>query len=375
MSLDYKTRKQWNITQQYPNWVMTINYGAEGQLDKEMVQQGLATLCEKAEYWCYGWEKAPTTGQLHVQAYVQLEKKERLSAIKKWSPFLSTAHLEPARGDEVQNKEYCMKEGDFHESESEPRKINPGKREKVRWAETAELAKKGRFMETEPQMQLLFLNHMMKLHNYCKPAPEPLHHSWRAEWLWGPPGTGKSLTARREIATAKTGGVYMKLLNKWWCNWQTDQGVIMEDVDPETAKHLGNHMKIWCDIYPFTAEVKGTAGTIRPDTLKITSNYHPFELFGHDEKLFKAMMRRLRLRYFPKNGENPPDFPGEDEIVQAGGTMVFSPPASIASVPDTPSSKNRPHFPITREIIDVSDEPDPDRDEAEEQIEAEEEDF
>lgn len=365
----YKDPKAWNKNQQYPNWVMTLNYGSEGQLDFESAQLGVAAVCEKSDYWIYGKEVA-STGQKHFQAYFQLEAKQRLTAIKKWSPFLNTCHLEPARGDEVQNKTYCSKEGDFLESDTEPRKVNPGKREKVRWEETASLAKQGRFMECEPQMQVLHLPAMMRLYNYCKPNPDDLPHTWRAQWYWGPPGTGKSLTARTEIKAAKPGGVYMKLLNKWWDNFREDQGVIMEDVDHETCKHLGNHIKLWLDIYPFSSEVKGTVGTLRPDMIIVTSNYHPFLLFGHDAMLYGAVMRRLNLRYFPRNGEAAPEYPAPTEELKPGCTLVFTPPntsPNAVEAPATPEPPGRPHFPITRETIDVTNEPDPSEDEADEE--------
>lgn len=352
---------------------MTLNYGGPSQITEEDALLGVASVCEKSDYWCYGKETAPTTGQKHLQCYFQLTKKARMETIKKWHNFLRTCHLEPARGDEVQNKEYCKKEGAFAESETEPRKINAGRRESDRWTETAELAKRGRFMETDPQMQVLHLTHMQRLYNHCKPNPEALTHTWRAEWFYGPPGTGKSLTARREIATVKPGGVYMKLLNKWWDNFQEDQGVIMEDVDHETAKHLGNHIKVWCDIYPFTSEFKGGAGPLRPDVMYITSNYHPYQLFGHDELLFKAILRRVNLRYFPKNGESPPDYPGLDSASNPGETMQFvTPPPSLTRGlmgSKTPEPEGRPHFPLT---IDVSEDADPSSDSEEEESSEEE---
>lgn len=63
-------------------------------------------------YLVQGKEIAPSTGTKHIQAYVQFNKKMRLTAIKKLYP---TAHLEPAKGNPDQNREYCVKDGDYQE--------------------------------------------------------------------------------------------------------------------------------------------------------------------------------------------------------------------------------------------------------------------
>lgn len=243
--------------------------------------------------------------------------------------------------------------------------IHPGKREQDRWAINLALAKEGKFLELDPQIQFLHLAAAQKVHGYFRQAPVELDFSWRADWFYGPPGTGKSRTARQLIKEAKPGGTYMKMLNKWWCNFKEDQGVILEDIDIETAKHLGNFIKVWFDIYPFSNESKQLTNAIRPDLIIATSNYHPFELWGHDQMLYEAIMRRIKIRWFGNEGDVEPTWP-QPTGKKSGTALSFVPPTPLplvrqnCIVPETPASASRPHFPIVREVVDVTNDPDPD---------------
>lgn len=89
------------------------------------------------------------------------------------------------------------------------------------------------------------------------------------EWHYGPTGVGKSSSVRRRFPNA-----YNKLPNKWWCGYRGQSEVLIEDIGCEHG-YLGYHLKIWADHYPFTAEVKGSTITARPEVILVTSNYHP----------------------------------------------------------------------------------------------------
>lgn len=69
-------------------------------------------LIQEAEYMVCQIEKAPTTGQLHIQGYIWFQSARTLQSvknkIKEWCGI--EAHLEKARGSPQQNKDYCTKE-------------------------------------------------------------------------------------------------------------------------------------------------------------------------------------------------------------------------------------------------------------------------
>jgi len=60
-------------------------------------------------YLIWEAETAPTTGMKHIQGYVRLKDRTRLNGVKTLLQN-NTLHLEPSKGSEQENKEYCSKE-------------------------------------------------------------------------------------------------------------------------------------------------------------------------------------------------------------------------------------------------------------------------
>lgn len=72
-------------------------------------------------------------------------------------------------------------------------------------------------------------------------------------WLHGPAGCGKTRAAIKKHPEA-----YMKLSNKWWDGYQGQDAVILDDLDPERAKCLAQHLKHWADPWgKMPGEIKG----------------------------------------------------------------------------------------------------------------------
>lgn len=81
------------------NWVVTINGTHElPDIDVTLVQ-----------YYVFAREIAPSTGQRHLQGYIELTQQVRMSQLKRIISC-AEAHLEPRRGSQEQAINYCFKE-------------------------------------------------------------------------------------------------------------------------------------------------------------------------------------------------------------------------------------------------------------------------
>lgn len=84
------------------NWCFTINNWNDG--DCELLEK------MPTKFLIYGKETGEN-GTPHLQGYVQMQKKIRLTGLKK---LHRTAHWEIAKGSPQQNIEYCSKDGDVY---------------------------------------------------------------------------------------------------------------------------------------------------------------------------------------------------------------------------------------------------------------------
>ena len=89
-------------------WVFTLN-NPTGEI-KEFIE----TLTSRValRYVVIGKEFAPTTGTLHWQGFVEFENPATFNQVKK---RIEGAHVEPAKGSNRQNRDYCTKCNDFVE--------------------------------------------------------------------------------------------------------------------------------------------------------------------------------------------------------------------------------------------------------------------
>jgi len=63
------------------------------------------------EYLVYQTESAPTTGRLHIQGYLECNRKVTVAGLKVCVPWLGYgAHIEAAKGTWQSNKNYCQKD-------------------------------------------------------------------------------------------------------------------------------------------------------------------------------------------------------------------------------------------------------------------------
>lgn len=247
----------------------------------------------ECRYIIYGKEICPTTGTPHLQGFIQFQvQRSLLSAIK----ALPGCHVEVARTPAAAAV-YCKKEGSFVERGIPPvSKAAQGVLEKNRWKRILAAAEKGDvawLKEEEPQVYLLHDRALERAYKKAKKAPQTLEGESKHCWYYGPPGTGKSHTAREDNPFA-----YIKdPKTVWWDGYQGESTVIIDDFDKYQVSQ-GGDMKRWLDKYPFQAQHKGGSQLIRPESIIVTSNYHPEDIW-EDELTRAAICRRVKLTHFP----------------------------------------------------------------------------
>lgn len=268
----------------YLSYVYTLNNYTEEEL--------AAYKAIPAVYHVFG-EEVGELGTPHLQGFIKFKNQRSFNAVRK---LLPRAHVEVCR-DVGSAIRYCRKDGRVWESGVEPQK-NGGDKLSER------IEKNKRLRDTPLNLLVdtgeLSILEVRKLKNAKLDLDEEKIRPSTLEvidnhWFFGPSGTGKSYTARDMYPDA-----YIKNKNKWWCGYNGEETVIIEEWCPDD-KVLLQHLKIWADKYPFRAEVKGGSRMIRPIRIIVTSNYsieECVERFQDQEPLQRRFQeRRFIIKY------------------------------------------------------------------------------
>jgi len=292
-------------------------------------------MTKNCTYAVIGKEVAET-GTPHLQCYFALLERKRRTFLSRVFDDLGAGkpHLEATKANGKAASDYCKKGKQSHEEWDESGRDGPnfGKdahvwehgdlpiyvagnrgsatataKRTADYAAAIELAKQRKFNEIDPSM---LVRHYGNFQRIAADNPLPVANLGKpcAEWIYGPPGTGKSYTARKENPV-----FYWKGCNKWWCGYQGEEVVIIDDFD-SNHKVLGHHLKIWLDEYAFGAENKGSSRVIRPRKIIVTSNYHPDQIWHDDLVLAEAITRRVTLRWMSEKYVHPNEAPAEAEV-------------------------------------------------------------
>jgi len=299
-----------NLRRQYVNWCFTFNYGGSGQATTQEVELWIEALTNRCWFGVYGREQA-TTGQLHLQGYIQLYTRARITELKKigGGSIGRRVHWEPAKATAEENWAYCTKEGDFEtiNPHNPPRDSRAGLTvANDKWADTLQCCKENRMEDCDPMMLIRYVKNLEHLQSLFQSQPQEISYLTKMQWVWGPTGTGKSKGVRDNIREWGK-PFYCKMQNKWWDNYKNEPVVLIDDLGIEMGKALTTHIKQWFDIYPFQAEIKGRAVLLRPELFIVTANCHPYDIWGSDlTNSYDPIMRRIEVHYWG-NGEPAPE--------------------------------------------------------------------
>lgn len=274
------------------HWCFTWNSPTEGKSAKELVEE----IHEKfgTEYVVAGLETAPTTGQRHLQGYLCLSTKKRLTALKKIK-CLEGAHWECARGTPEQNKAYCSKEGDWFETGEMPAekgaRMDMKKIHQMIWVEGKSVADVAALPGSHQG-----LRYAQTLTEYR--APPKRDGPPTVVWCHGPTGSGKSRWAHHGHD-----GAYLAPGTKWFNGYSGQEVVIFDDFRGGDMPF--NLLLRLLDRYPMQVETKGGFAHWYPKKIIVTTPLTPDLTYGAipAEDMRQLMRRITEVKAFPLSEE------------------------------------------------------------------------
>lgn len=266
-------------------------------------------------------EKCPTTGRIHVQAFVQFPKRMRLSTAIN---LLKPNHVEICK-DPRAAYNYCQKqdtqyaEGWSLKSDSEP--AYSGKRTDLQAA--CEIVKESgvrKLAEEKPEMYVRYSTGFHRLKGILSPGKQ--HMPITVKYIYGPPGTGKT-----RMVPDGAGRVRIDRSGMVWYDDCIDRQVIF--VDDFEGHCMMSEILQMTDCYTFPMRVMGGFYPRTYDTVYITANHHPDMYFPNALPEHKeAFKRRLELIVLGGRG---PVLPSTSDT----GPVPVGKPVSTAVPPET----------------------------------------
>lgn len=287
---------------QRKNWVVTWHVMCDSIVfpHEELAKKGI-------KYSIAGLETAPETGQLHYQAYIQLDRKKRFNAVLKiLETVLDSAdgkhpYLAMQRGSNEEARDYCKKDKNFTEhgeftqsfalggrgldAEQGPR--NHAKKQ------CYELLRKG-----EPFMKVLdeyphMISDMEKWRTYV--GRERATQAF-VLYLWGDTGRGKTMNTMK-ACDRKALSFYKKAPGHKWFSGYVDQDVVIFE-EFASCFTLSTFLAL-CDPIPPAVEVKGGHVTISAPFYVILSNVamedqYPTVIHPHRRAAFYRRLTKVQ---------------------------------------------------------------------------------
>lgn len=170
---------------QSTNWVFTWNS------PPPQWQAGLADAPE-VKYLVAGYEKAPTTGQPHIQGAIAFGARKSLRTVRKWfaDHGAPNTHVEIMRGTWERNKEYCSKDGELLTYGVMPTQ-GGALSQAERWESARKAAKEGRMDDIPADLGIKYRRAFQEVRaeeaarlariSWEKQAPDKLIKDWQQE--------------------------------------------------------------------------------------------------------------------------------------------------------------------------------------------------
>ena len=319
------------------NWVFTLN--------NPQPEEDPKTWLEKGVTYCVWQAERGENGTLHYQGYLQLDKKSRISALKKINP---RAHWEPRRGTHEEALAYSTKEESRVDGPwTYGAAVTQGER-----TDLSAFLRAAVELPNEYQLATKYPNEWVKYYRaaerFRRLAFPPRSEKTSCLVLYGVPGTGKSSYCAKNHQDA-----YWKPKGEWWDGYANQEVVV---IDEFYGWLPFDFMCRLLDRYPLMVPTKGGFLTFSSKLVVITSNKHPREWYDLGHVTWGALARRIDECWY-YSGIDPPkqedvNFPSPVlapmppiavSLVRAGAVLnalrtdeVLSPESLFPTQPDSP---------------------------------------
>lgn len=257
--------------------------------DRDNWENGIRLL-ETAEYYVYGHEICPSTGKEHIQAYGYWEDKMSFNEIKRWIPG---HHWEQSKGNTLQNRNYCIKEGNFVENGKLPRQGQRSDIVAFRDAILEGMSEEDLIMEYPTQMAR-YDRFYQRCRNIVLLRRSRENIQPEITVLVGEPGVGKTRTVYdtekiEEVYKMECGDGSDKSI--FWDGYNGQEVILIDDFHNNFRL---DYMLRLLDRYTMKLNIKGGHTWKCAKRIYITSNLHPDRWYtGCPEIHRKALFRRL----------------------------------------------------------------------------------
>lgn len=259
-------------------------------------------MVENCKYGCFQKEVAPTTGTHHLQGYLNLKRKQRMTTIQKKLVASGVAlTLINANGTAENNRAYCSKPGglDFFET-GNIKVVGQGTRTDLSIVAEKIKAKRpiSEVAGEHPETFIKYHRGIKELSFILEVVPA--ERDIEVTLLYGDSNTGKSYKARMY---AKLYGDYYTLGHPnngalWWDGYKGEASIV---IDEYKGWITPTNLNAILDGYKLLLPIKGATTYARYEHVFITSNYPPEEWYSDKVVWHKeALLRRLTNIYYFK---------------------------------------------------------------------------
>lgn len=275
-------------------WVFTYQVGGEDQLPSIWNQ-------DLMKFLTYQLEKAPTTGQLHLQGALRMKSPSKMKRVKT-AMGLEGVHLEPAKAwDKAKlyaNKEETRQAGPWTFGADE----GQGARTDIlKIATMVAAGKRDREVAKEDPVTYMRMHKGISALRSAVVPPE-IRPTLRVALLWGKTGCGKTWAVTKAWEDKDYYSVF-DLTHPWFDGYQGEEYVLMDDIG--TGCMDINFLKRVLDKYKMTVPVKGTSANFHATTIVLTSNSPPECWFpAAREEDIAAIKRRMTIFHYPTQKED-----------------------------------------------------------------------